>query len=120
MSKSFLSFTFRLHYGHYANCSSVEIPKLENVKGGFNVQSTGDFDCDGFDKKHKNKVIRGSYTCSAKKSNPKTKNGKSGTSSSTAASGTSTSSEGAAPGNVASVPTMGMAAVFGALLQLVL
>lgn len=120
MSKSFLPFTFRLHYGHYANCSSVEIPKLENVKGGFNVQSTGDFDCDGFDKKHKNKVIRGSYTCSAKKSNPKTKNGKSGTSSSTAASGTSTSSEGAAPGNVASVPTMGMAAVFGALLQLVL
>lgn len=98
----------------------VDIPKLENVKGGFNVQSTGDFDCDGFDKKHKNKVIRGSYTCSAKKSNPKTKNGKSGTSSSTAASGTSTSSEGAAPGNVASVPTMGMAAVFGALLQLVL
>ena len=86
------------------------------------MQSTGDFDCDSFDKKHKNRVIRGSYTCSAKKSNPKSKNGQSGTSSgsASAASGTSTSSKGAAPGNVASVPTMGMAAIFGALLQLVM
>lgn len=98
----------------------VDIPKLENVKGGFNIQSTGDFDCDGFDKKHKNKVIRGSYTCSAKKSNPKSKNGQSGTSSGTASKSSSTSSEGAAPGNVANVPTMGMAAIFGALLQFVL
>merc|ERR1712187_932380 len=45
---------------------SVDIPELSNVKGGFNMQSTGDFDCDGFDKKHKDRVIRGSYTCSAK------------------------------------------------------
>ncbi|OJJ87095.1 GPI-anchored protein Ecm33 [Aspergillus glaucus CBS 516.65] len=99
---------------------SVDIPELSNVKGGFNMQSTGDFDCDGFDKKHKDKVIRGSYTCSAKKSNPKSKNGQSGTSSGTssAASGTSTSSEGAAPANIANVPAMGMAAIFGALLQL--
>merc|ERR1712187_1034853 len=75
---------------------SVDIPELSNVKGGFSMQSTGDFDCDGFDKKHKDRVIRGSYTCSAKKSNPESKNGQSGTSSGTAssASGTSTSSEG--------------------------
>lgn len=97
----------------------VDIPKLENVKGGFNIQSSGDFDCDGFDKKHKSKVIRGSYTCSAKKSNPKSKNGQSGTTSGSAskASGTSDS---AAVGNVADVNTMGMAALFGALLQFVL
>lgn len=101
---------------------SADLPKLDNVKGGFNMQSTGDFSCDTFDKKHKNKVIRGSYTCKAKKNNPKSKNGQSGTSSNSAsaASGTSTSSEGAAPGNVANVPAMGMAAVFGALLQLVM
>lgn len=97
----------------------VDIPKLENVKGGFNIQSTGDFDCDGFDKKHKNKVIRGSYTCSAKKSNPKSKNGQSGTTSGSASKSSGTS-EGAAVGNVADVNTMGMAALFGALLQFVL
>ena len=104
-----------------ANVSTrVEMPKLENVKGGFNIQSTGDFDCNDFDKKHKDKVIRGSYTCSAKKSNPKSKNGQSGTTSGTASKSSSTSSEGAAPGNVADIPTMGMAAIFGALLQFVL
>lgn len=97
----------------------VDIPKLENVKGGFNIQSTGDFDCDGFDKKHKNNVIRGSYTCSAKKSNPKSKNGQSGTTSGSASKSSGTS-EGAAVGNVADVNTMGMAALFGALLQFVL
>ena len=95
------------------------MPDLENVRGGFNVQSSGDFSCDDFDKKHKDKVIRGKYTCSAKKSNPKSKNGKSGTETSSSSSSSSTSSEGAAPGNVANLPNMGLAALFGALLQLV-
>ena len=95
------------------------MPDLENVRGGFNVQSSGDFSCDDFDKKHKDKVIRGKYTCSAKKSNPKSKNGKSGTETGSSSSSSATGSEGAAPGNVASLPNMGMAALFGALLQLV-
>ncbi|KAL4889055.1 GPI-anchored cell wall organization protein-domain-containing protein [Aspergillus ambiguus] len=92
----------------------ASLPALENVKGGFNMQSTGNFSCDSFKKLHSDKVIRGSFKCEASTSNPTTKDGSSGSSTGSSAS---TTSEGAAPMNGANMPAMGLAAVFGALLQ---
>lgn len=94
----------------------VSLGALENVKGGFNMQSTGNFSCSEFKKLRSDKVIRGKYQCEGNKDHPTSADGKSG------ASGTSDSkkpdsSEGASVMNVANVPAMGLAAVFGALLQ---
>ncbi|EAW10145.1 GPI-anchored protein Ecm33 [Aspergillus clavatus NRRL 1] len=97
----------------------VSITKLENVKGNFNMQSTGNFSCDSFDQAKKDKVIRGSYKCHANEPNPTTKDGSSGTvtGSSSSASASKTS---AADLTAANLPALGFAAVFGALVQIVL
>lgn len=83
------------------------------------MQSTGDFDCKPFRELDKKKqVIRGSFKCKDNSPNPTTKDGKSGSSTKSGSGGDSSStSEGAAADNVANVGTMGMAALFGALLQ---
>ncbi|KAF9887897.1 hypothetical protein FE257_009557 [Aspergillus nanangensis] len=94
----------------------ASISSLKNVKGGFNMQSTGNFSCDSFDKLHDDKVIRGTYKCKSDTANPTTKDGSSG--STTSGGKASSTSEGAAPMNVAPMPAMGLAAIFGALLAL--
>ncbi|KAA8649158.1 hypothetical protein EYZ11_006069 [Aspergillus tanneri] len=93
----------------------ADLPALKTVAGGFNMQSTGNFSCDTFNKLEGN-AIRGKYECKAKTPNPTTKDGSSG---STTSGGqpSSSSSEGASAMNVANVPAMGLAAVFGALVQ---
>ncbi|KAI6248047.1 hypothetical protein HI914_03472 [Erysiphe necator] len=46
------------------NFSTPELPALENVKGGFNLQSTSSIDCSNFDSEHgAGKVIQGVYVC---------------------------------------------------------
>ena len=103
-----------------ANSSrSVEFGSLEEVSGGFNLQSTdGDFNCDTF-KKMKNDIIHGKYSCEAKTDNPTTSNGKSGSSSSSSSSsGSSSTSSGAAVVNSGSVSAAGIATVFYAIAQL--
>lgn len=96
---------------------------LKDVKGGFNIQSTAEIDCDPFRKLRKqDKAIHGSFKCSGKKSHPTQKGGGSGTTggggSGTSSGGSSSSSSaGAAADNVVNMPAMGMAAVFGALVQ---
>ncbi|PLB38967.1 GPI-anchored protein Ecm33 [Aspergillus candidus] len=94
----------------------VSLGALENVRGGFNMQSTGNFSCGEFKKLRSDKVIRGSYKCEGNKNNPTSADGKSGATG-TSGGKDSESSEGASVMNVANVPAMGMAAVFGALLQ---
>lgn len=98
---------------------SVEFGSLKEVSGGFNLQSTdGKFNCDTFDKM-KNDIIHGKYNCDAKKDNPTTSNGKSGTSSSSSSSsGSSGTSSGAAVVNSGSVSAAGIATVFYAIAQL--
>lgn len=93
---------------------------LEEVDGGFNLQSTdGKFKCSEFQKMHSNGVIRGKYTCDATTSHPTTAGGKSGTTSSTSSgSGSSSTSSGAAVANMVNVPAAGIAAAFYALVQL--
>ena len=43
------------------------------MKGAFNLQTSGDFDCSQFNKVYDSKaVIRGKYTCTGSKSDPGT------------------------------------------------
>jgi hypothetical protein len=89
---------------------------LEEVDGGFNVESTnGTFECSSFKKLKSDGVIRGTYKCDASTSDPTTANGKSGTSSSTSSSSTSATSSGAA--SSLAVPATGLAALFLAFAQ---
>lgn len=94
---------------------------LEEVDGGFNLQSTdGKFQCSEFKKMQNNGVIRGKYECKATTSHPTTANGQSGTTSSTGSSsgsGSSASSSGAAVANMANIPIAGVAAAFYAVAQ---
>ncbi|KAL4921199.1 GPI-anchored cell wall organization protein-domain-containing protein [Aspergillus aurantiobrunneus] len=96
----------------------AEIPSLENVRGGFNMQSTGNFSCDTFDN-WEGSVIRGDYECEASTNNPTTADGSSGSSTSSGG-GDSQPTDDAAILNGASVPAMGLAAMFGLLVQNVL
>lgn len=93
---------------------------LEEVDGGFNLQSTdGKFSCSEFKKMQSNGVIRGKFECKASTSNPTTAGGASGTtgSSSSSSSGGSSTSSGAAVANMANIPVAGVAAAFYALAQ---
>jgi len=97
--------------------NNVDLDGLTDVEGGFNLQSTdGTFNCTHFENIRKT-VIKGTFKCDAKISNPTTSNGKSGTSSSTGSSSSATSS-GAAVANGASMAVGGVAAFFYALAQL--
>lgn len=92
---------------------------LEEVDGGFNVQSTnGTFDCKTFDKLKDNNTIRGTYNCKATTPDPTTANGKSGTGTTSSGSSSSSTSSGAASANYA-VPATGVAAFFLAIAQLI-
>jgi len=99
--------------------NTVDMSALEEVDGGFNLQSTdGKFKCSDFQKMHGDGVIRGKFECKASTSNPTTAGGQSGTSSSSSGSGSSATSSGAAVANMANVPVAGVAAAFYALAQL--
>lgn len=100
--------------GDYTN---VSLPALTEVKGGFNAESTGNFSCSAFDSLRSNSVIQGTYNCT-QTSDPTTLSGSSGSSSSSSSSSSSTSS-GAAVANIA-VPSMGVTALVGALLSLLM
>ncbi|EEA27964.1 cell wall protein Ecm33 [Talaromyces marneffei ATCC 18224] len=99
--------------GGYTN---VSLPALTQVKGGFNAESTGNFSCSAFDSLRANSVIQGTYNCT-QTSHPTTMDGSSGSSSSSSSS--SSKSSGAAVANIA-VPSMGVTAVLGALLTLLM
>jgi len=59
--------------GYFTN---VTLPSLEDVQGGFNLQSTEELDCSEFDNDKSDGVIKGdSYTCKAKEKNPTTVDG---------------------------------------------
>ncbi|KAL4927214.1 GPI-anchored protein Ecm33 [Aspergillus undulatus] len=93
------------------------LPSLKNVRGGFNMQSTGNFSCDTFDS-WKDNTIHGTYKCEAETEDPETADGSSG--SSTTTSGDAEPTDDAAILTAANVPAMGVAAMFGLLVQYVL
>lgn len=56
--------------------SSASLPSLEDVQGGFNLQTTENFDCSEFDQYESEKVIKGDdYVCKGNEENPKNKDG---------------------------------------------
>lgn len=98
---------------------TLTMGSLEEVDGGFNVQSTnGTFDCKTFKKLQDNNTIRGTYKCDATSNDPTTANGKSGTGTTSSGSSSSATSSGAASANYA-VPASGVAAFFLAIAQLI-
>ncbi|KAB8239855.1 hypothetical protein ETB97_002332 [Aspergillus alliaceus] len=97
--------------------NEAHLDALKIVKGDLNVQSTGNITCDPFDKMAENhQVIKGKKTCKPKQSDPTTRDGKSGSTTSTGKS-SATSTGAASALDVSSMPAMGLAAVFGALVQ---
>ncbi|KAJ5144272.1 hypothetical protein N7526_001780 [Penicillium atrosanguineum] len=96
----------------------VDLGSLEEVDGGFNLQSTdGKFSCENFDNMKDTHTIRGTYKCKAVTDHPTNSNGKSGTSTfhgNVSSTGTSN-----AASSSAAVPATGLAALFFALAQLV-
>ncbi|EER26126.1 hypothetical protein D8B26_003540 [Coccidioides posadasii str. Silveira] len=79
------------------NFSEVELPKLDEVRGQFNMQSSGDLDCEPWEKMKAN--VRGKFTCRGGVKDPQSRNP------SNTGSGPSESSGAAFPGYV---PPSGM------------
>ncbi|KAK2729603.1 gpi-anchored cell wall organization protein ecm33 [Colletotrichum kahawae] len=98
------------------NFSEVSIPALDDVKGAFDLQSTGDIDtsCDVFNKME-GKQIQGEYTCRSNNTNANSDSGTGGSAGGTTSGG----SEGAA--GIVSVNTAVLSlAIVGGLAQLLL
>lgn len=61
------------------NFDNATLPSLEDVQGGFNLQTTEEFDCEEFDGYQSQGVIKGDdYECKGSEEDPKTKDGASG------------------------------------------
>lgn len=102
----------------FGNFSNVSMPVLKDIKGAFNMQSSGNLDdeCATFKKESgSTNVIKGKFVCQGSVSKP----GGAGTTPTATASGSSASKTGAATVQVASVSLMGfsglLAAIFGLL-----
>jgi len=98
------------------NYSSVNMPKLTNIAGGFNLQSTATFSCDQFNSE-KGNVIQGTYNCDPATSNPQTLASGTGTSGGSGAS--PTGSKGAAISYGVNEAVAGLS-VIGGLMQMLL
>jgi hypothetical protein len=87
------------------NFTKADLPALSDVRGGFNLQSSGTIDCDGFNTAHNNGVIKGSkYVCKGNQATP-------GTAGSTSTSTGSSPKKTGAAGRV-SLSSTGEAATF--------
>ncbi|KAF8545123.1 hypothetical protein BDD12DRAFT_872047 [Trichophaea hybrida] len=93
--------------------TDVELPKLDDVRGGFNLQSTQDINCDTFNSL-KGSVIKGNdFTCAGKKDTAQSKTGGLGTTGSGSSSNNKSSAGRVGVG-------MGAAALAGAVALLAL
>jgi len=99
--------------------TSVELPSLEDVRGGFNLQSTKDLSCKVFDGYHTNGVIKGNdYTCEGKQKTAESKTSGLGTNGS-GGGGSSSGNNGSDAAGRAAV-SMVLAAFAGAAALMVL
>jgi len=103
------------------NYTTFGLPSLQNCKGSFNAQSSGNFSCDPFQTSKNGGVIKGSYTCSAKSNNVQASGVTgSGTASATGSAASSTSTKGAASISKVNAEMFGFSALVGGLALLVL
>jgi len=102
------------------NFSTPQLPKLNDVKGGFNMQSTAQIDCSNFDALDKSDNIQGKYVCKTT-ADAKSSGTGTGTSSgsSTSSSGSSATSKAAAASYGVNEALVGVSFV-GGLLQMLL
>jgi len=105
----------------YGNFTSVLLPALSDVRGAFNLQSSGDIssDCSTFQSlSGTNNVIKGTFTCAGEQKKPGS-SGSSVTSTSSSSSSTSTASGSASGLYTRSATVTGfmgvLAAIFGML-----
>ena len=103
----------KIYHADYLN--SVELPALKQVKGGFNMQSSGDLDCSGFKALGK-QVIKGTFVCQGGESKP----GGAGTKPSSSSKASSSSSSAAGRMDVSLSAALGSTSIFAGLLQLIL
>lgn len=87
------------------------------MAGAFNLQTSGEFDCSGFDSANSNKKIKGKYTCKGSQATPQSGDGTS-TSTSTGAAASKTGAASAFDVNLPFV--MGGSSFVAALLQILL
>ncbi|RQM05511.1 hypothetical protein DH86_00001528 [Scytalidium sp. 3C] len=102
------------------NFSTPQLPALNNVAGGFNMQSQQDIDCSGFQKEHDQNIIQGKYTCSTTSNPHSGLSGSSGTGTATGSSSTATGSKGAAVSYGVSAQAVVGLSVVGGFLQMLL
>lgn len=53
-----------------SDISRVDLPALTQVRGAFNLTSSGPLDCSAFAKLNSNKAIKGKYQCTSNLPNP--------------------------------------------------
>ena len=101
---------------NFTDFLSVSLPALADVKGAFNMQSSGTLDCSAFDKlSGNNNVIKGKYQCAGSQKNP------GGANTTPTSSGSSSSKTNAATAPVYVVSTanlIGFTGVIAAMLGL--
>jgi len=100
------------------NFTDVELPSLALVAGAFNLQTSANFDCSGFqaDKSSKN-IIKGNYVCSGAVAKP----GGAGTKPSSTSGSSPTKSSSADAVVIPPFPAlMGLTSMFAGLLQFIL
>jgi len=97
------------------NFTTPQLPKLNDVKGGFNMQSTTSIDCSGFQSEHSSGNIQGTYTCKTTADAQSGTSTSSGTSSGSSSSSSSTSSKGAAVSYGVNEALVGVSVVGGLL-----
>jgi hypothetical protein len=94
------------------------LPKLSDVKGGFNMQSTAQIDCSGFKSQSSSGNIQGTFTCKTT-ADAKSSGTSSSGSSTTSGSGSSSTSKAAAASYGVNEALVGVSVV-GGLLQMLL
>lgn len=101
------------------NFTNVTLPALDDVRGGFNMQTSSDFDCRPFQQQKESGVIKGRFICTGSLENPGTVS--SNPNPSTTSSGSSSTSGTGAAGHLeVSGALMGSVALIGALLRMAL
>lgn len=55
-----------------SNIFRVSLPALTQVRGAFNIQTSGQFNCSAFQKLSSSKAIKGKYVCTGNQQKPGT------------------------------------------------
>jgi len=95
------------------NFSSVALPALADVRGGFNMQSSAPLDCSPFQKDKSNSVIKGTFQCAGTQKKPGGKGTKATGTGVVTAGGSSATSTGSAKKSAAGRFDVNVAAVLG-------